>query len=157
MGGAYTPGPEPPGLGSHPTPQGSEPGRAGRRCPLPAGLLPHKGPIVWLRLWAAGGCLVTHGEALPPAARAEEGTAGTGGAGARRAGLGWGTAHTEPGLPHEGAYSPDPSPARLAWTACGEAALTRPRAPGQGLATPGTWMLSLWPGQWLGLATVGRL
>lgn len=51
-------------------------GWAGRHCPLP---VTHKGFIVRLRLWAAGGCPIPHGEALPPAARAEEGTAGPAG------------------------------------------------------------------------------
>lgn len=84
--------------GSPHTQRGSEPG-VGREA-LPAARWPpaHKGPIVWLRLWAAGGCLVPHGEALPPAARAEEGTAGTGRVGARvgRAGPGRSTHRAGP-------------------------------------------------------------
>lgn len=70
-----------PSQGNRPTQRSSEP-RVGREA-LPAACRPpaHKGPIVWLRLWAAGGCPVPHEEALPPAARAEEGTAGTGGVG----------------------------------------------------------------------------
>lgn len=31
------------------------------------------------------------------------------------------------------------------------------RALGQSPDTPGTWMLTLWPGQWLGLWTVDQL
>lgn len=50
---------------------------AARRLPV------YKGPIVWLRLRAAGGCRVPHREALPPAAQAEEGTMGIMGRGAR--------------------------------------------------------------------------
>ena len=130
------------------TQQGSEPGVGWEALPTARRPQAHKGPIVRLRLWAAGGCPVPHGEALPPAARAEEGTAGTSGSGGARcgwAGLGRGAAHTEPGLQHEGAYSPSPGPACSAWTACGEAAPTPPQAPGQCPAVPGTWMPALWP------------
>lgn len=70
-----------PSQGNRPTQRSSEPG-VGREA-LPAARRPpaHKGLIVWLRLWAAGGCPVPHEEALLPAARAEEGTAVTGGVG----------------------------------------------------------------------------
>lgn len=133
-------GSELPSQGNRPTQRSSEPG-VGREA-LPAACRPpaHKGPIVWLRLWAAGGCPVPHEEALPPAARAEEGTAGTGGVGGL-GGPGWArTLHTELGLQHEGAYSPGPGPAHSAWTACGEVDPTPPWAPSQCLATPGTQM-----------------
>lgn len=80
MGGASPAGSMLPIQGSRPTQRGSEPGvgwlGGTARCPLP---VTHKGFIVWLRLWAAGGCPVPHGEALLPAARAEEGTMGPAG------------------------------------------------------------------------------
>lgn len=83
--------------GSRPTQQGSESG-VGREV-LPAGRRPqaHKGPIVRLRLWAAGGCPVPHGEA--PVASSASGGGHRGhqrGGGHGRAWLGQGTAHTGP-------------------------------------------------------------
>lgn len=86
-----------PSQDSRPTQRSSEPGVGWEALPArpPARLPAHKGPIVCLRLWAAGGCPVPHEEALPPAAQAEEGTAGTsvggGGVWVGRAGLGCGT------------------------------------------------------------------
>lgn len=79
-----------PSQDNRPTQRSSEPGvgRAALSARPPARPPAHKGPIVWLRLWAAGGCPVPHEEALPPAAQAEEGTAGTSGVGGL-GGPGW--------------------------------------------------------------------
>lgn len=117
------------------------PGWAWKCCPRPPA---HKGPIVWLRLWAAGGCPVPHEEALPPAAQAEEGTEGT----SRVGGMGGPdrarVQHTQgQGCSMKGPILP---------------ALALPSRHGQHAArwpSPGTQMPTLWSGQWLGLQTQG--
>lgn len=156
-GQAACPGPCCPARATTPHNGAQSLGWAGKRCPLPAARPLTRAPLCGC---GCGQQVAARSHTRRPCRqprerrRARQALAGWG---AWVGGLGQGSAHTELGLQHEGAYSPSPGPAHSAWTACGEVAPTPPWAPSQCLATPGTQMPTPWPGQWLGLETQGWL